>query len=47
MDQTSGGGVRKKIAGMDSNVFFVGLTSFLTDTTSKMIYSVMPLFLVS
>ena len=47
MDQTSGGGVRKKIAGMDSNVFFVGLTSFLTDTTSKMIYSIMPLFLVS
>lgn len=47
MYQTSGGGVRKKIAGMDSNVFFVGLTSFLTDTTSKMIYSVMPLFLVS
>ena len=39
--------MRKKIAGMDSNVFFVGLTSFLTDTTSKMIYSVMPLFLIS
>lgn len=37
----------KKILGLDSNVFYVGITSFLTDTTSKMIYAVMPLFLMS
>lgn len=36
-----------KIFGMDRNVFFVGLTSFLTDTTTKMVYSVLPLFLRS
>ncbi|AFV03291.1 Permeases of the major facilitator superfamily [Dehalobacter sp. UNSWDHB] len=37
----------KKILGIEKNIFFVGLTSFLTDTTTKMIYSVMPLFLMS
>ena len=37
----------KKILGLNPNVFFVGITSFLTDTTSKMIYAVMPLFLLS
>lgn len=37
----------KKILGLEKNVFFVGLTSFLTDTTTKMIYAVMPLFLLS
>ena len=36
-----------KIAGIEKNVFFAGLTSFLTDTTSKMIYSIMPLFLMT
>jgi len=38
---------RKKIFGLERNVFFTGLTSFLTDTSTKMIYSVMPLFLLS
>ncbi|MDY4789338.1 MAG: MFS transporter [Bacteroidales bacterium] len=38
---------RKKILGLEKNVFFTGLTSFFTDTSSKMIYSVMPLFLLS
>ncbi len=38
---------RKKILGLERNVFFTGLTSFFTDTSSKMIYSVMPLFLLS
>lgn len=33
--------------GLNRNVFFMGITSFLTDTASKMIYSVMPLFLMS
>lgn len=37
----------KRILGLERNVFFVGLTSFLTDTTTKMIYAVMPLFLIS
>lgn len=37
----------KKILGLNSNVFFVGITSFLTDTTSKMLYAVMPMFLLS
>ena len=38
---------RKKIFGLQKNVFFAGLTSFLSDTSIKMIYSVMPLFLMS
>lgn len=37
----------KKIFGLNANIFFVGITSFLTDTTSKMIYSIMPLFLIT
>ncbi|MDP2423111.1 MAG: MFS transporter [Bacteroidales bacterium] len=37
----------KKIAGLERNVFFTGLTSFFTDTSVKMVYSVMPLFLLS
>jgi len=37
----------KKIWGIERNVFFAGLTSFLTDTSTKMVYSVMPLFLLS
>jgi MFS family permease len=36
-----------KILGLERNVFFTGLTSFFTDTSVKMIYSVMPLFLLS
>ncbi|BDX37868.1 MFS transporter [Tenuifilaceae bacterium CYCD] len=35
------------IFGLKRNVFFIGLTSFFTDTSIKMIYSVMPLFLLS
>ena len=37
----------KKIFGLQRNVFFTGLTSFFTDISTKMIYSVMPLFLLS
>lgn len=37
----------KKILGIERNIFFTGMTSFLTDTTTKMIYSIMPLFLMS
>ncbi|MDF1560831.1 MAG: MFS transporter [Bacteroidales bacterium] len=36
-----------KILGFNRNIFFTGLTSFLTDTSVKMIYSVMPMFLMS
>ena len=35
----------EKIFGLERNIFFTGLTSFFTDTSTKMIYSVMPLFL--
>lgn len=37
----------KKIFGIEKNIFFAGLTSFFMDTATKMIYSVMPLFLLS
>ncbi len=38
---------KKHIYGLEKNAFFVGLTSFFTDTSTKMVYSVMPLFLLS
>ena len=38
---------KKKIFGLEKNAFFTGLTSFFTDTSAKMVYSVMPLFLLS
>ncbi len=37
----------RKILGFPRNIMFTGLTSFLTDTSVKMIYSVMPMFLMS
>lgn len=37
----------KKVLGIERNIFFIGITSFLTDTTTKMIYAIMPLFLMS
>jgi hypothetical protein len=37
----------KKYFGLERNVFFTGLTSFFTVTSTKMIYSVMTLFLLS
>ena len=36
-----------KLFGLEKNVFFMGMTSFFTDTSTKMVYSVMPLFLLS
>ncbi len=36
-----------KFFGFNRNILFTGLTSFLTDTSVKMIYSVMPMFLLS
>jgi MFS family permease len=38
---------KNKILGLERNVFYTGLTSFFTDTSTKMVYSVMPLFLMS
>ncbi|MBN1144129.1 MAG: MFS transporter [Bacteroidales bacterium] len=38
---------KNQILGLERNVFFTGLTSFFTDTSIKLIYSVMPLFLLS
>ena len=35
------------IFGFNRNILFTGLTSFLTDTSVKMVYSVMPMFLMS
>jgi MFS family permease len=37
----------KKIFGFNRNIIFTGITSFLTDTSVKMVYSVMPMFLMS
>jgi MFS family permease len=41
--------VRQKnnLFGINRNILFTGLTSFLTDTSVKMVYSVMPMFLLS
>nr|WP_315022810.1 MFS transporter [uncultured Aminipila sp.] len=38
---------KNKIFGLGKNIFFIGLTSFFMDTTTKMIYAVMPMFLLS
>ncbi|MBN1962463.1 MAG: MFS transporter [Deltaproteobacteria bacterium] len=38
---------QKNILGVNKNIFFTGLVSFLTDTSTKMVYSIMPLFLMS
>ncbi len=37
----------KKVFGFNRNIIFTGFTSFLTDTSVKMVYSVMPMFLMS
>ncbi|MDX9947382.1 MAG: MFS transporter [Bacteroidales bacterium] len=37
----------KSLFGFSRNIFYTGLTSFLTDTSVKMVYSVMPMFLLS
>lgn len=36
-----------KIFGFNKNIFFAGMTSFFTDISTKMVYSIMPLFLLS
>jgi MFS family permease len=37
----------KRFLGFNRNILFTGLTSFLTDTSVKMVYAVMPMFLLS
>lgn len=37
----------RKYFGLERNVFYTGLTSFFTDTSTKMVYSIMPMFLLS
>ncbi len=39
--------LKRQVFGFDKNIFFAGLTSFLTDTSTKMVYCIMPLFLLS
>ena len=36
---------RKKLLGMHPNVFFLGLVSFLTDISSELVFTLIPLFL--
>ena len=38
---------RKNIFGFNRNIFYTGLTSLLTDVSTKMVYSIMPMFLLS
>ncbi|MGE4273918.1 MAG: MFS transporter [Desulfitobacterium sp.] len=46
-DEEKSRGAERKFFGLGNNIFFVGLTSFLMDTTTKMIYAIMPMFLLS
>lgn len=39
--------MKKRIFGFDRNVFFLSLTSFLTDVSSEIIYPMLPIFLTS
>lgn len=47
MKKTIDGDKEKSFFGFSRNIFYTGLTSFLTDTSVKMVYSVMPMFLLS
>lgn len=47
MKKKTDGKKGKSLFGFSRNIFFTGLTSFLTDTSVKMVYSVMPMFLLS
>jgi MFS family permease len=38
---------RKRVFGLNPNVFFLGLVSFLTDVSSEMIFTPLPLFLAN
>jgi MFS family permease len=47
MKETAKEEKEKSFFGYSRNILFTGLTSFLTDTSVKMVYSVMPMFLMS
>jgi MFS family permease len=47
MKSKTEGKKEKTFFGFSRNILFTGLTSFLTDTSVKMVYSVMPMFLMS
>jgi len=47
MKRSNEGTEKNNLFGFNRNIFFTGLTSFLTDTSVKMVYSVMPMFLLS
>jgi MFS family permease len=47
MKEITKGEKEKRFFGYNRNILFTGLTSFLTDTSVKMVYSVMPMFLMS
>jgi MFS family permease len=47
MKKITKGEKEKSFFGFNRNILFTGLTSFLTDTSVKMVYSVMPMFLMS
>jgi len=44
-EQLDAGKRRKKIWGLNPNVFFLGMVSLLTDISSEMIFTLVPLFL--
>ena len=39
------GGKRKPILGLDPNILYLGIVSFLTDVSSELIFTLLPLFL--
>jgi MFS family permease len=47
METKTNGSKEKRFFGFNRNILFTGFTSFLTDTSVKMVYSVMPMFLLS
>ena len=36
--------MQKKVLGVDRNIFFLGIVSFLTDVSSEMLFSVFSIF---
>ncbi|MFC2019965.1 MFS transporter [Chloroflexota bacterium] len=45
LEPSSAGSSRKRIWGLNPNVFFLGIVSLLTDISSEMIFTLLPLFL--
>ena len=47
MEKQSQMAERKRISDLNPNIFFLGLVSFLTDVSSEMIFTLLPLFLAN